>query len=154
VTAPFSYLSYYLSLINIEETQMAPSDPEIIRPHTWDRRSGKYVATGESIVTDAATTRPRINPAGNRDRFLKGPIPWNWIVRASELPGQALVLGLCIWRLKGATRKDTVALGNAELKPFGIDRAAKSRGLATLEKAGLIKVNRTPGRWCNITLLT
>jgi hypothetical protein len=70
------------------------------------------------------------------------------------LPGQALVLGLCLWRLKGATQKDTVALSNRELKPLGIDRAAKSRGLAALEKAGLIKVERKPGRWSNITLVT
>jgi hypothetical protein len=98
--------------------------------------------------------RATIEPVHNSKRFLKGPIPWNWIIRASALPGKAHVIGLCLWRLKGAMRSDTVALSNSELAPFGIDRAAKSRGLAELEKAGLIKVNHNPGRWSDITLLT
>jgi len=36
----------------------------------------------------------------------------------------------------------TVTLGNAELEPFGIDRAAKSRALDALEAGGLIKAER------------
>jgi hypothetical protein len=129
--------------------------PVTAQRHVWNPRSGTYVATDQFVETDtAASEHVKTKLAHNSNRFLKGPIPWNWIIRASELPGQALVLGLCVWRLKGATRKDTVALSNTELAPFGIDRAAKSRGLAVLEKAGLIKVDRSPGRWSMITLLT
>jgi DNA-binding transcriptional ArsR family regulator len=47
----------------------------------------------------------------------------------------------------------SVMLSNRELAPFGIDRPTKSRGLATLEKAGLIKVDRKAGRWPTVTLL-
>jgi hypothetical protein len=126
-----------------------------LQAYAWDRRSGTYVATDEFVETHAAAPENVKAKLGhNSKRFLKGPIPWNWVIRASELPGKALVLGLCLWRLKGATRKDTVLLSNTELEPFGIDRAAKSRGLAALEKAGLIKLDRKRGRWANITLLT
>src|SRR5262249_46413977 len=129
--------------------------PFEIQAHTWDGHSGKFVAKDQFVEADAGESEGVKNHlAPNGNRFLKGRIPWSWIVRASRLPGQALLLGLCLWRLKGATRKDTVALGNAELRPFGIDRAAKSRGLAELEKAGLIKVDRKPGRWSDMTLLT
>jgi len=65
-----------------------------------------------------------------------------------------LEIGLCLWRLHGVRKKSSITLGNRELEPFGINRAAKSRGLAALEKAGLIAVNRKPGRWSAITLLT
>jgi hypothetical protein len=134
---------------------VAPSHPVIVQAHAWDRHLGRYVATDQIAESDvAALEHVEIELAGKSNRFLKGPIPWNWIIRASRLPGQALVLGLCLWRLKGATRKDTVMLSNTELEPFGIDRAAKSRGLAALEKEGLIKVDHKPGRWSNITLLT
>jgi hypothetical protein len=129
--------------------------PVTVQPHAWDRHSGTYVATDQLVETDfAASEHVKTKLGRTRDRFLKGPIPWNWIIRASRLPGKALLLGLCLWRLKGATRRDTVVLSNTELAPFGIDRAAKSRGLAVLEKAGLIRVDRKPRRWSNITLLT
>jgi DNA-binding transcriptional ArsR family regulator len=126
----------------------------IVQAHAWDPSLGTYVATGQCVEAEvAALEQVKIKPARNANRFLKGPIPWDWIIRAYGLPGQALLLGLCLWRLKGATRRDTVPLSNTELAPFGIDRAAKSRGLAALEKAGLINVDRQRGRWSNITIL-
>ena len=30
------------------------------------------------------------------DRFLKGPVPWPWLVRAMGLPGKALAVGLML----------------------------------------------------------
>ena len=59
--------------------------------------------------------------------FLKGPIPWLWVVAAAGLPGQALVVGLCLWRLSGAMRSRTVMLGNNDLQAIGVGRSAKSR---------------------------
>ena len=86
-------------------------------------------------------------------QFLKGPVSWNWIVRASELPYRALEIGLCIWRLSGITKGRPVLLGNRELEPFGIDRPTKSRGLRALEAARLIKVQRKHGSLPTVTLL-
>jgi DNA-binding transcriptional ArsR family regulator len=86
-------------------------------------------------------------------RFLKGPIPWSWITAAAALPSRALLVGLCLWRLVGAMKNDTVSFGNSDLQPLGIDRATKSRALRALERAGLIKVARQPGRFPKVTLL-
>jgi hypothetical protein len=69
-----------------------------------------------------------------------------------KLPGHALLVGLCIWRLAGATKSYNVSFGNSDLKPLGIDRAAKSRALQALETAGLISLARRRGRFPTVTL--
>jgi DNA-binding transcriptional ArsR family regulator len=126
-----------------------------VRPLTWDRVVGEFVPTTDPIGVDA-TQLERLGMKVQRlqGRFLKGPVPWNWIARAYELRGKALIVGLCLWRLSGALGNRTMTLGNAELEPIGIDRAAKSRALDALEKAGLIRAERKPGRWPIVTLLT
>ena len=125
-----------------------------IERQTWNAASGSFTATGETMDVDIDMPEPgaeRLSVPGGR--FLKGPIPWSWITAAAALPGQALVVGLCVWRLAGATKSHTVCFGNFDLKPFGIDRAAKSRALHALEQAGLIKVVRKPSRFPKVTLL-
>ena len=109
--------------------------------YSWDKETQTYL--------------PVIDPecAEGTPLFLKGPIPWHWIIRASKLPGKALIVGLCLWRLKGATKKNAIPLSNVELEPFGVDRAAQSRALAALEQAGLISIERHRGRWSIITLV-
>ena len=87
-------------------------------------------------------------------KFLKGPIPWSWITAASKLPGNALDVGLCVWRLLGATGRMQVPLSNSEVAVLGIDRHAKSRALAELEKAGLILIERRGKKPVLITVVT
>lgn len=123
------------------------------RPLTWNKAAGQFVSTAYPVEVDGGRLeRPETKVHQRRSRFLKGPVPWDWIIRASELPGQALIVGLCLWRLSGAVRNQTVTLGNAELEPFGTDRAAKSRALTVLEDAGLITVERNRGRLPIVTL--
>src|SRR5450759_3456998 len=120
----------------------------------WNPDRGSFTATGQTMDVDIDAPEPeadRLPVSGGR--FLKGPIPWSWITGAAALPGQALLVGLCVWRLAGATKSHTVAFGNSDLKPLGIDRASKSRALRTLEQAGLIRVARQPGRFPKVTLL-
>jgi hypothetical protein len=124
-----------------------------IERQTWDAVRGRFIATGETVDVDIDKLKPPTEqlsiPPG---RFLKGPIPWSWIAAAAALPGQALLVGLCVWRLAGATKSRTVSFGNSDLKPLGIDRAAKSRALHALEQAGLIEVARERGRFLKVTL--
>lgn len=124
------------------------------RSFTWDKAASRFVPTADR-AQDGETLhgRPQMKVRQTRSRFLKGPVPWEWIIRASELPGNALIVGLCLWRLRGAVRSEAVTLGNAELRPFGIDRAAKSRALTALEDAGLIAVERKVGGLPIVTLL-
>lgn len=120
----------------------------------WSSQRGSFIATGETRDVDIGTLEPEAGrPPISGGRFLKGPIPWSWVATAAALPGQALLVGLCLWRLVGAMKNDTVFLGNSDLKSLGIDRASKSRALRALEQAGLIKVARQPGRFPKVTLL-
>jgi hypothetical protein len=120
----------------------------------WNSERGGFTGTGEVMDLDTDTLEPateRRRIGGGR--FLKGPVPWPWIAGAAALPGQALLVGLCIWRLAGAKKSHTVFFGNSDLRPLGIDRAAKSRALCALERAGLIKVTRQHGRFPQVALL-
>jgi hypothetical protein len=119
----------------------------------WNVDRGSFTATGETTDVDI----DKHQPAGKRlpvsgGRFLKGPIPWAWITAAAALPGQTLLVGLCVWRLAGATKSHIVSFGNSDLNLLGIDRAAKSRALQALETAGLIAVARRRGRFPTVTL--
>jgi len=109
--------------------------PIPIRVETWDRTNKRFV------------------PKPTRTKFLKGPIPWSWIVNAARLRGQALEVGLCLWRVAGATDSYSVRLSSSELQPFGIDHSAKSRALKALGKAGLISIQPNRGMLSTITIL-
>ena len=124
-----------------------------IERRTWDSASQCFAATGEAVEGEvSALERLADDLSGSAGLFLRGPVPWHWIVTAAALPGKALIVGLCLWRLAGALKSRTVTLGNADLKPFGVDRAAKSRALAVLEGAGLIAVARELSRFPTVTL--
>jgi DNA-binding MarR family transcriptional regulator len=123
-----------------------------IERKVWDASSQTFVGTGEVTEGEMARLEKLAPKLSNRGRYLKGPVPWEWIAATADLPGKAWLVGLCIWRLSGAKNSKTVRLGNADLKPLGIDRAAKSRALQALENAGLITVKRDPGRFPIVTL--
>lgn len=77
----------------------------------------------------------------------------DWVLRASRLPGKSLHLGLALWCLQEKQQKSLVALGNIPSQEFGLDRYAKYRALNWLEEAGLVMVERRPGRSPAVTLL-
>jgi len=90
--------------------------------------------------------------ANRNHRFLKGPIPFPYLLKASNLPGRALHVFIAIWFLHGVTRKKTFNLNNSLLREFGVQRHAGYRALKELEKAGLISVVRCRGRNPQITI--
>ena len=84
--------------------------------------------------------------------FLKGPIPLAWLEAAARLPGKSLHTGLALWFSAGVTRSSSVPLSNIASQRFGIDRNAKYRALIWLERAGLVSVERGPGRAPMVTI--
>ena len=85
--------------------------------------------------------------------FLKGPIPLAWLERAARLPGKSLQAGIALWYAAGLTRSARIPLSNIAGVRFGLDRNAKYRALAWLERAGLVEVERKLGRSPVVTIL-
>ena len=109
--------------------------------YVWDKKNKTFVPAGSEQNSRS-------------EKFLKGPVPWSWIKRANRLPGKSLAVGLCLWRLAGATRSMTIKLSNGEVAALGIDRYAKSRALKHLEAAGLVKVDHHRGRFPRVTIVS
>jgi DNA-binding transcriptional ArsR family regulator len=97
---------------------------------------------------------PRKMPRHRRgDLFLKGPVPWNWLKAAARLPGSALAVGILAWHLVGFQKNGPVRITAAKASELGVSPRAVRRGLAALEKSGLVKVDRHRGRGPDVTVL-
>ena len=120
---------------------MSPTlDPERLR-----FPSGTAINSSQQAPLQKATTRSK--------RFLKGPIPLDWLIIAATQSGRALHVGIVLWFLKGVKRSRTVELTRSKLALLGISRHAGYRGLTKLEEAGLVSVDRHRGRSPIVTIL-
>ena len=99
---------------------MANNDP--FDPDRWQ-------TNGEPVQTPALPRkRKRPSRARRPDRFLKGPIPWPWLMRAIALPGKALAVGLMLWLQSGITCRRTVLFCLARAAADGGEGAAIGAG--------------------------
>lgn len=86
-------------------------------------------------------------------KFIKGPIPLEWITRANALPGKAGAVGLALWFLVGVKSSRTIKLTGEVERIAACDRKAVYPALTALETAGLIAVERRPGARAVVTIL-
>jgi hypothetical protein len=94
---------------------------------------------------------PRHKPGG---RFLKGPVPVEWLGRAGSLPGKALHVGLAVWFAAGLAKRREVVLTARVLAAFGVKRRRTAyEALERLKAAGLVAVERHRGRAPRVTIL-
>lgn len=109
----------------------------------------------DTTASSPSRTERRRAPRHRPDeRFLRGPIPWDWLAQAARLPGHALHVAIALWHLSGLHRQAAqVVLHTAVLRELGITRTTAYRALAALEGAALIAVERHAGRLPRVTLL-
>jgi hypothetical protein len=107
--------------------------------------------SGRADLPARASKRPPRHRAG--EKFLKGPIPMSWLTLAAGLPGKALQVAVELWYWAGIKKSREVALSARWLSKMGVDRFSAYRGLAALEKSGLVSVLRHRGRKPIVTLL-
>jgi hypothetical protein len=118
-----------------------------------------HVPDPDQLRLDGPTTtveRPSKGVPRHRagEKFLAGPIPLNWLSVAAMQPGKALQVALALWFWAGVKRSRQVPLRMSWLRTnFGVDRYSGYRGLAALERAGLVSVIRHRGRKSLVTLL-
>ena len=101
----------------------------------FDRETGTFVKTNKMQV------------------FLKGPIPIWWLNKASSLPGKAVHVSLAIWWLHGMSKGGPIKLTGKALSHFNVSRYAVRLAIDGLERLGLIRAVRRPGRRPEITVL-
>jgi|TARA_B100002003_G_scaffold53117_1_gene48345 DNA-binding transcriptional ArsR family regulator len=89
----------------------------------------------------------------NKEHFLKGPVPLNWIAGAACCGGRALHVAIILWYRVGLEKKPTVKIPRWVADKFGLSRYSKTRGLRALEQAGLVSVIRRQGCSPLVTLL-
>jgi hypothetical protein len=99
------------------------------------------------------TRRARPPRPRNGRKFLKGPIPWDWLVRACRLPGRALHVALFLWFEAGCSKSATIRFRLSQVTFLGMHRDTAKRGLRALANARLIAVDCRPGRCLEVTLL-
>jgi hypothetical protein len=101
---------------------------------------------------DLPTDPPIPQPRKRRARFLRGPVPWEWICRAMTLGRGPLALGMVLWHLRGLKGSDTFRLPPSATHCVG-DRKTVYRSLRMLERAGLVHVHRHQGRGPTVSLI-
>ena len=88
------------------------------------------------------------------DRFVRGPIPCDWLRLALSAGGKAGHLAWAIWWLAGVQQSNPLKLTKRVLGEFHISTRTANRLLFDFERAGLVEVYRKRGRSPIITLLT
>jgi len=89
-----------------------------------------------------------------QDRFIKGPIPLEWITRANALPGKAGAVGLALWFLVGVTGSRTIKLTGEVERIAACNRKTVYQALTALEGASLISVTRRSGARPTTTIIS
>ena len=120
-------------------------DPDPFDPERWESSADGMPANTKGKRKPARTRKPA--------RFLKGPVPWPWLVEAMKLPGKALAVGLMLWREGGCAGTRTVYFGLPRAAADGIPVSTARRAIRTLEAARLVEVHRKPGRGLEVTIL-
>ena len=85
--------------------------------------------------------------------FLRGPIPLDWLGSAASLPGKTLHVGIALWWLHGMAKGKPFKLTQKALQNLNVERDAAGAALMRLEKAGLIRLVREPGRRPTVSMV-
>lgn len=102
-----------------------------------------------------STKRPRLDlpQPQSGDRFIKGPIPLEWMKLASRCGYRSEAVALLLWYLAGWQRSNPVKLTPDTLAEFRVHPKTAKRILLSFESAGLVSVEFRRGCSPVVTLL-
>ena len=95
----------------------------------------------ESFIPGCLKEAPQ---KSQNDRYIKGPIPLEWIQKACAVGAEKLALYLIY--IKGLTGWSKIPLKSAELERFGLSPKTRRVQLTKLEEAGLVKAEKAVGK--------
>ena len=102
----------------------------------------------ESFIPDCLKIAPQ---KVQNSRFIKGPIPLEWIQKACAVGAEKLALYLMY--IKGLTGWSKIPLKSAEMGRFGLSPKTRRVQLKKLEEAGLVTVKRLQGKKSTLILV-
>lgn len=98
--------------------------------------------------------RRRQKLAKRGERFIKGPVPYEWCSRAANVSKVAGCLAWVIWYRRGLEGRETeLKLCRSDFAPFNICRASVHRALVAMERAGLVRVARKRGACPRVSII-
>ncbi len=97
-----------------------------------------------------STRPPRHKPGA---RFLRGPIPWDWLSAAATGRGKGLHVAVVLWHLAGLQRRRVVKWEPSKAEAFGVGRHVAYRALRQLERRGLVRLCTRRGAAPEVTIL-
>lgn len=96
------------------------------------------------IRLDRNTGEWQDNPV--KKKFLKGPVPLDWLTAVTQLPGKAINVGIALWWIAGMSKTGELKLTRQAQLAFNISKDAERDGLRRLQQAGLIELTARPGQ--------
>lgn len=109
-----------------------------------------------STGTAQKGVRPSLPPKRKHQTFIRGPIPMDWLSRVAVLPGKApLLVTLMLFHIAGLRgTHERLPLCAKRMRQFGIRNVQTVRkALAAMEAAGLVSLERHPGRCRHVTIV-
>jgi hypothetical protein len=134
---------------------LGSSDETIRRGLAAAERAG-LIAVARSpvrriVAADVTVLDPGGETAGRRP--LRGPVPWTWLHPALKLPTPAVRVAVACWLQAGWEQSAAVGLPLSGWADLGLTRFSAGPGLARLQEAGLVAVERRARRPPLVTLL-
>jgi hypothetical protein len=97
-------------------------------------------------TSDEIEVGPEGQPVRRNHRpFIKGPLDWDWLVRAYAAGRSSLLVALDIMRKTGMARPGDWIVANPMSLSRRLSRSCYNRSLTRLEEAGLIVADRKRG---------
>ena len=117
---------------------------------TSDKLKGLRIPE-KRITLNRNTGKWEDNPI--QKRFLKGPIPLDWLTAAARLPGKAINVGIALWWLAGMSKTGVLKLTRQSQLALNTSKDAERDGLRRLQQAGLIELTAHPGQRHSVRII-
>ena len=109
-----------------------------------------------SIMSLNYSTNKRAAKSRRYKEYIRGPLPLNWLQRASTISRTACVVGVIIWRIAYLKKlwghsnqrqiSGAIKLTTQTCMKWGVCGNSKNTALRLMEKAGLIQLELKRGR--------
>ena len=116
------------------------------------RRLVDQQAKDKSKAKQTATITIELPRPQRGEKFVRGPIPLDWIKAAIPCGRKSINVVLALWYLAGFNRSNPIKLTPATLLDFGVSAESARSILKRFEQVGLVSVDRKRGRSPIVTI--